>query len=72
MDLKLEKIDDWNQNNLELMIRDFASRKRKKMGEIAQPLRAALTGKVTSPGIFDVLYSLGKEETLARLKDHAY
>jgi glutamyl-tRNA synthetase len=38
---------------------------------VAQPLRAALTGRTTSPGIFDVLSVLGKDETLARLRDQA-
>jgi len=38
---------------------------------VAQPLRAALTGRTTSPGIFDVLAILGKEESLARLRDQA-
>jgi glutamyl-tRNA synthetase len=37
---------------------------------VAQPLRAALTGKATSPGIFDVLEVLGREESLARIRDH--
>jgi glutamyl-tRNA synthetase len=38
---------------------------------VAQPLRAALTGRTTSPGIFDVLTVLGKQECLARLGDQA-
>ncbi|MGA8171390.1 MAG: glutamate--tRNA ligase, partial [Methylocystis sp.] len=40
-----------------------------KLGDLAQPLRAALTGRVTSPPIFDVLEILGREESLARLAD---
>ena len=39
-----------------------------KLGQVAQPLRAALTGRRTSPGIFDVLWAMGREGTLARLK----
>ena len=42
-----------------------------KLGVIAQPLRAALTGRSTSPGIFDVLAVLGREESLGRLEDQA-
>ena len=42
-----------------------------KLGDLAQPLRAALTGRATSPGIFDVLEILGREESLARLADQA-
>ena len=42
-----------------------------KLGQVAQPLRAALTGKTTSPGLFDVMAVLGREEVLARLADAA-
>jgi glutamyl-tRNA synthetase len=41
------------------------------LGKLAQPLRAALTGQTTSPGIFDVLVLLGREESLARIADQA-
>jgi glutamyl-tRNA synthetase len=40
-----------------------------KLGKIAQPLRAALTGRATSPGVFDVLAVLGREESLGRIED---
>jgi len=40
-------------------------------GNVAQPLRAALTGRTTSPGIFEVLAVLGKDESLARIADQA-
>jgi glutamyl-tRNA synthetase len=40
-----------------------------KLGQVAQPLRAALTGRRTSPGIFDVLVLLGRDESLARISD---
>ena len=42
-----------------------------KLGAVAQPLRAALTGRSTSPGIYDVLCILGREESLSRLRDQA-
>ena len=42
-----------------------------KLGAVAQPLRAALTGRTTSPGIFNVLAVLGRQESLARLRDQA-
>ena len=42
-----------------------------KLGKFAQPLRAALTGTSTSPGIFDVLVVLGREESLARIADQS-
>ncbi len=40
-----------------------------KLGKLAQPVRVALTGKTASPGIFDVVLLLGKERTIARLKN---
>ncbi len=52
-------------------MRSFAEESGRKLGKVAQPLRAALTGKSTSPGIFDVLGVLGREESLARLRDQA-
>jgi len=50
-------------------VRDFADRHGAKLGAVAQPLRAALTGRTTSPGIFEVLTVLGKGESLGRLAD---
>jgi glutamyl-tRNA synthetase len=50
-------------------VRAFAERKGLKLGSVAQPLRAALTGRTTSPGIFEVLVVLGKAESLARIAD---
>ena len=52
----------------EAAVRAFAERKGAKLGAVAQPLRAALTGRTTSPGIFDVLAVLGTDESLARLQ----
>ena len=49
-------------------MRNFAEQKNLKLGAVAQPLRVALTGRTTSPGIFDVLAVLGREECLARLR----
>ncbi len=53
------------------VVRTFADHKGAKLGAVAQPLRAALTGRTTSPGIFEVLTVLGKTESLARLADQA-
>jgi glutamyl-tRNA synthetase len=50
-------------------MRAYADQHGLKLGAVAQPLRAALTGRTTSPGIFDVLAVLGKRECLARLGD---
>jgi glutamyl-tRNA synthetase len=61
----------WNAASLEAAVRDYAAGTKVKLGDVAQPLRAALTGRAASPGIFDVLEVLGKEESLARLQDQA-
>jgi len=61
----------WNAETTEAVVRSFAERKGVKLGQVAQPLRAALTGRTTSPGIFEVLAVLGREESLARLADQA-
>ena len=67
----LAAVDPWSAAGAEDAVRTFAERAGVKLGAIAQPLRIALTGRVTSPGIFDVLTVLGKTESLARLRDQA-
>ena len=52
-------------------VRAYAEETGAKLGQVAQPLRAALTGRGTSPGIFDVLEVLGRDESLSRLRDQA-
>jgi glutamyl-tRNA synthetase len=64
-------VADWNAARLERIVRNYVAENQLKLGEAAQPLRAALTGKATSPGIFDVLEVLGQEESIARLQDQA-
>ncbi|TKB32865.1 MAG: glutamate--tRNA ligase, partial [Mesorhizobium sp.] len=59
----------WSAATAEAAIRDFAQAGGHKLGAVAQPLRAALTGRSTSPGVFDVLAVLGREESLARVAD---
>ena len=66
---RLEAVEPWTLKELEASVRSFAEKTGRKLGKVAQPLRAALTGKSTSPGIFDVLAVLGREESLARLRD---
>jgi glutamyl-tRNA synthetase len=60
---------DWNHDALEQAVREVADAGGVKLGKLAQPLRAALTGRTTSPGIFDVLLLLGKDESLGRIQD---
>jgi glutamyl-tRNA synthetase len=67
----LAEVSDWNAASLEAAMRGFADANNLKLGNVAQPLRVALTGRTTSPGIFDVLAVLGREESLARLGDLA-
>ncbi|MEM7438671.1 MAG: glutamate--tRNA ligase [Pseudomonadota bacterium] len=59
----------FDKEELEAAIADFAAKRDIKLGEIAQPLRVALTGRTVSPSVFDMMVHLGPEETLARLKD---
>jgi glutamyl-tRNA synthetase len=68
---ELESVADWQPEAMEAVVRGYAERAGLKLGSVAQPLRAALTGKTTSPPIFDVLAVLGRGESLARLRDQA-
>lgn len=61
----------WTAVHLEEMLTQFAEAQGHGLGTYAQPLRAALTGQARSPGIFDVLELLGREESLARINDVA-
>jgi glutamyl-tRNA synthetase len=67
----LAMVEPWTPEAAEAAVRAFAERSGAKLGAVAQPLRAALTGRTTSPGIFDVLAVLGKAESLARIADQA-
>ena len=67
--LALEPVSPWTAETTEAAMRAFAEAGNLKLGAVAQPLRVALTGRTTSPGIFDVLAVLGREECLARLGD---
>lgn len=65
----LESVSEWTVDALDAAVRAHAETVGLKLGKVAQPLRAALTGRATSPGVFDVLFVLGREESLARIKD---
>jgi glutamyl-tRNA synthetase len=67
----LETVTPWNAETTEAAMRAYAEQSNLKLGAVAQPLRVALTGRTTSPGIFDVLAVLGRQECLARLADQA-
>jgi glutamyl-tRNA synthetase len=65
----LDAVAEWNTEALETAVRQVAETAGVKLGAAAQPLRAALTGRRTSPGIYDVLVLLGREESLGRIAD---
>ena len=65
----LSALPEWTAERTEQAVRGVSERAGVKLGQAAQPLRAALTGRATSPGIFDVLILLGREESLARVAD---
>jgi len=67
----LDPLDQWTTETVESAVRGVAESAGLGLGKVAQPLRAALTGRTTSPGIFDVLALLGKDESLGRLSDVA-
>ena len=65
----LSAAPEWTASGLDAALRVYAEEKGLKLGKVAQPLRAALTGRSTSPGVFDVLEVLGRDESLARIAD---
>ena len=66
---RLAEVATWDVASTEAVVRAHAEATGLKLGKAAQPLRAALTGRTTSPGIFDVLAVLGRDEVLGRIDD---
>jgi glutamyl-tRNA synthetase len=64
-------LGDWTEAATEAALRAYLDSRGARMGDVAQPLRAALTGQAQSPGLFEVMAALGREETLGRLADAA-
>jgi len=62
-------LDDFSAENIETLFKKIVEEEGMKLGKLAQPVRVALTGTTVSPGIFDVILLLGKEETLKRLQN---
>ncbi|MEY2882803.1 MAG: hypothetical protein RL490_527 [Pseudomonadota bacterium] len=60
---------DWSAPALEAVARGLAETLGLKLGQVAQPLRAAMTGAAQSPGLFDVMAILGRDESLGRIAD---
>ena len=62
-------LNDWTVPGIDAAMRQLAEQRGLKLGKVAQPLRAALTGRTVSPGIFEVMVLIGRQESLARLDD---
>ncbi|EKX44521.1 hypothetical protein GUITHDRAFT_109640 [Guillardia theta CCMP2712] len=60
---------EWNAAELETMLVAFTQAKNLKLGQVAQPLRSCLTGSTASPGIYEVMWVIGKEECIGRIED---
>jgi glutamyl-tRNA synthetase len=66
---QLEAHNTWTAHDLEAWARTISEAKGLKLGQVAQPIRVALSGSTISPPVFDVMEILGKEESVARIKD---
>jgi glutamyl-tRNA synthetase len=64
-----EKTNDWSEQNTQAIAKEYADKSNLKLGVVAQPLRAALSGSNISPSVFEVMSVLGNEESLARIRD---
>ena len=69
MRAQLADVDDWTEETVQNTAKSYAEACLLKLGKVAQPLRAALTGSSVSPSVFEVMAVLGRDETLARLDD---
>ncbi|MEO7222998.1 MAG: glutamate--tRNA ligase [Devosia sp.] len=67
----LRGLNDWTVPTIDAAMRALAEARGLKLGKVAQPLRVALTGRTVSPGVFEVMVLIGREETLARLTDQS-
>lgn len=67
--LELEKQKEWTEESLEACARSYSEKIDLKLGKLAQPIRAALTGRTISPSVFDIFVVLGKDESINRLKN---
>lgn len=64
-----EQAGEWKADPLQDIAKQYSEAKDTKLGKVAQPLRAGLSGRTVSPSVFEMMEVLGKEESLARLKD---
>ena len=66
---RFSRLHDWTASTIETEVRAYVLDAKVKLGQVAQPLRAALTGRSVSPGVFDVFEVLGRDESMGRLRD---
>ena len=66
---EMEKTNDWKAEKIEGIVRQYSEKEEIKLGDIAQPMRIALTGSTMSPPIFETIEILGRKETLLRLQN---
>ncbi|MGB9736474.1 MAG: glutamate--tRNA ligase [bacterium] len=64
---KLSEVQDFSKNNIEAVIKEYVSASGLKLGDVAQPLRLAVTGRTVSPGLFEIMEILGKEKVIKRI-----
>lgn len=69
LSVSLKELTHWSEESINEAIHAFADKEEIKLGQIAQPMRAALTGTTVSPGIFEVAAVLGQDEAIGRLND---
>jgi len=65
----LQTLDTWDTSNIEQLLKDFSISEELKFKDIALPLRAILTGTLSSPSIYNILDCLGKDEVINRIND---
>jgi glutamyl-tRNA synthetase len=65
----LSELQNFSAEEIEALFKKIVEEEGTKLGKLAQPVRVALTGTTVSPGIYDVILLLGKEETIKRLKN---
>ncbi len=65
----LSKLENFSSEEIETLFKKIVEEEGTKLGKLAQPVRVALTGTTVSPGIYDVILLLGKDQTLGRLQN---
>ena len=68
----LSSVKDWSIQEITHLFEKFTNDQNIKLIDIAKPLRVALTGRIVPTGIYELIYALGKEDTLTRISQHLY